>query len=293
MVHLQASCGLWHQPSTWVERKRLSQVKKFKLQVEPGLKQFFESVISTFSGPRPTRSTRQQSGAIDEEDFEDVTELDPEWTKRRLFGRYCWDLGYLVVEGSGTKVLLRKDEDWLTSGAEYDHVCSWGFFWSYWNRNHPKLIVRKPSKDICGLCYQFHLGQRKMTTSSSIIQNYPDDDDSSLQSRDGNDDDEEGTLMEARERETQKIANNIKNHIDDAASMRELSQKAIEDAKTATRENIAAENMVITLVADYCQNMEMPFFGKDQPGKTYYYTPKTINLFGVVDCNSVKEVGRQ
>jgi hypothetical protein len=48
--------------------------------------------------------------------------------------------------------------------------------------------------------------------------------------------------------------------------------------------------MVITLVPDYCQNMEMPFFGKDQPGQTYYYTPKTINLFGVVDCNQVKEV---
>ena len=45
-----------------------------------------------FSGPRPTRSTREQSGAVDEEDFEDFTELDPEWTKRRLFGKYCWDL---------------------------------------------------------------------------------------------------------------------------------------------------------------------------------------------------------
>ncbi len=34
----------------------------------------------------------------------------------------------------------------------------------------------------------------------------------------------------------------------------------------------------------------MPFFGKDQPGEMYYSTPKQINLFGIVDCNSEKEV---
>jgi hypothetical protein len=36
--------------------------------------------------------------------------------------------------------------------------------------------------------------------------------------------------------------------------------------------------------------MEMPFFSKDQPGETYYYMLKSIILFGVVDCNPVKEV---
>ena len=35
--------------------------------------------------------------------------------------------------------------------------------------------------------------------------------------------------------------------------------------------------------------MEMPFFGKDQPSETYYYTPETINVFGIVDCNQEKE----
>ena len=64
----------------------------------------------------------------------------------------------------------------------------------------------------------------------------------------------------------------------------------IEEAKTATKDNVADKDMVITVVADCYQNMEMPFFGKDQPGKTYYYTPKTINLFGIVDCNSSKPV---
>jgi hypothetical protein len=113
----------------------------------------------------------------------------------------------------------------------------------------------------------------------------------SLHSDDSNeDDDEDGRLMEEREQETQRIANEIKQHIEDATAMRGLCQTVIQDAKTATRDDFADEDMVITLVADYCQDMEMPFFGKDQPGETYYYTPKTINLFGIVDCNSEKEV---
>jgi hypothetical protein len=56
-------------------------------------------------------------------------------------------------------------------------------------------IVRKPSIDICGLCYQFHQGDR-MTTLSSTPNNL-DKDESSLQSDDENkkDKDEEGAFM--------------------------------------------------------------------------------------------------
>ncbi len=33
-----------------------------------------------------------------------------------------------------------------------------------------------------------------------------------------------------------------------------------------------------------------PFSGRDRPAETYYYTPKTINLLGIIDCNQEKEV---
>jgi hypothetical protein len=285
-------------PQHGLKGQECARSKKFKNEVEPGLKEFYTNVVFPLSGPRPTRSTRQQSGAayteaqdLDEED--DFTELDPEWTKRRLFGRYCFDLGYSVTKGSIVEVKRRVDADWTASGAEYGSVCSWAFFWGYWRRNHSKIIVRKPSKDICGLCYQFHLGARSTALSPGTPRT--PNDDSSIHSDNDNDeadedDDEDGTLMEERERETERIANAIKQHIEDATSMRALCRTAIEEAKTATKNNVADEDMVITLVADYCQNMEMPYFGKDQPGETYYYTPKTINVFGIVDCNQEKEV---
>ena len=44
--------------------------------------------------------------------------------------------------------------------------------------------------------------------------------------------------------------------------------------------------MCIVIVIDYCQNLEMPSFRKDQPGETYYFTPMTVPAFGIVDCNS-------
>ncbi len=52
--------------------------------------------------------------------------------------------------------------------------------------NHSKIIVRKPSKDICGLCYQFHLGDRtKALSSTPSTRNH----DSSIQSEDDDDND--------------------------------------------------------------------------------------------------------
>jgi hypothetical protein len=59
--------------------------------------------VLPLSGPCPTHLTRQQSGAT-VEDVEDTSELDPEWTKRQLFGRYCFNLGYTVTKGSSMEV---------------------------------------------------------------------------------------------------------------------------------------------------------------------------------------------
>ena len=47
--------------------------------------------------------------------------------------------------------------------------------------------------------------------------------------------------------------------------------------------------MCIALVVDFMMNMDMPYFGGDQPGETYYYTPMTVNTLGIVDCNGEKD----
>jgi hypothetical protein len=39
----------------------------------------------------------------------------------------------------------------------------------------------------------------------------------------------------------------------------------------------------------YDQNLRIPHFGKEQAGDTYYYSPLTINLFGLMDCYAYRE----
>jgi hypothetical protein len=83
--------------------------------------------------------------------------------------------------------------------------------------------------------------------------------------------------------------------------MQTLAEERMASAKNATKKNLPdAEieytlvcdyaQLEYTLVCDYAQNMEMPYFGSAQPGETYYFTPKTINLFGIVNYNPEKEV---
>ena len=34
---------------------------------------------------------------------------------------------------------------------------------------------------------------------------------------------------------------------------------------------------------DFSQNCELPYFGGNQAGPTYYYSPLTVNVFGLVN----------
>jgi hypothetical protein len=116
--------------------------KKFKEEVEPGLLNFFETVVLPLSGPRPTRAMAEESGAV-MRDSEDTLELDPEWMKRRLLGKYCFNLGYSVKQSASGAVKIdgRVDEEWVASGAKNEPYCSLTTFWNYWKRNPANIIV--------------------------------------------------------------------------------------------------------------------------------------------------------
>jgi hypothetical protein len=43
------------------------------------------------------------------------------------------------------------------------------------------------------------------------------------------------------------------------------------------------------LVADYSQNLGLPHFGEEQPGDTYYFSPLSVFVFGVVDVSYTPE----
>jgi hypothetical protein len=73
-----------------------------------------------------------------------------------------------------------------------------------------------------------------------------------------------------------------------------LREKAVEQANIhvkrakAQREyfNQIAREDGIVLVMDFMQNLGLPYLGAEQAGATYYFSPLTVNVFGVVDMES-------
>jgi hypothetical protein len=69
-------------------------------------------------------------------------------------------------------------------------------FWNYWKEHYRNIVVRKPSRDICGICYEFCLGNKKACARIAGRDN-PNSDD-----HDSDDDDIDGTESEQQDIES-------------------------------------------------------------------------------------------
>ena len=54
-------------------------------------------------------------------------------------------------------------------------------------------------------------------------------------------------------------------------------------SKDDMESRIIWQNKTVCLCGDYSQNLDMPHFGGEQPGDTYYYSPLNIYVFGLVN----------
>jgi hypothetical protein len=123
----------------------------------PLLKDFFLTNILPLAGPRPMRWTRDAvTKTLQVRDTYDIEELDPGRSKRRLHGNFAWKHGWKIGATSKGYIVKEKrtDVNWLVTEEPKQVWCRQSFN-KYWSHNHPKLIVRKPSKDICSVCYKF------------------------------------------------------------------------------------------------------------------------------------------
>ena len=147
---------------------RLSlQTRKIKEEVYPRLKLHFENVILPLSAPRPTRFTRCVVMKIKNvRDTNDIIELDPGNRKRRLYGDYAWRNGWKLISSANGSIIKeeRRDKNWNGTPSL---ICSWWSFLDFWKKNYPKVIVRKPSRDICSQCYQFEQAHKSKTNKNS------------------------------------------------------------------------------------------------------------------------------
>ena len=76
-------------------------------------------------------------------------------------------------------------------------------------------------------------------------------------------------------------------HVKAARSQKLLAQEKIESAKSACQQSAEKSN-IITLVVDYCQNLDLPHLGGEQPGDTYYLSPIWLYCLGIVNVAEEK-----
>jgi hypothetical protein len=150
--------------------------------------------------------------------------------------------------------------------------------------------VSRPSEDVCKYCYAFRNVYKSLCRTTTAAAPPPMDDDPH------DDDDECNTtknsetvssvaaadvdpITEEREQKIEAAAL----HVRAARAQRELVNKKIELARGSR--DLPHQDRIYTLIVDYGQNMELPYFGHEQPGDTYYFCPLTIYNLGVVDVS--------
>ncbi len=257
---------------------------------------FFEE-MQELAEPRATRLVREMTnnGVRDDNQTLDL----PAWTtKRDLYRRWCFEQGWKLntTDMGNWKKTPRQDYasklyfsclPYLTclhsntfllyAGVPSpDNLVSWTTFLSFWNKHYSNLVIRRPNADICVDCYiyanVFKLGLKKRDDSD---EESSDDEAVACPLPAGADifnlDEREKQILEAAE------------HVQLAKAQRELFNSYIGIAREDATNKVPHSERTYMRIGDYCQKMEMPYFGAEQPGDTYYMSPLTINCFGVVD----------
>ena len=74
-----------------------------------------------------------------------------------------------------------------------------------------------------------------------------------------------------------------KQHCDEFTAQRRYVQQLALESKLDFQSNVPWNEKRISYCSDYCQNIDLPHFGCEQPGETYYYSPLIVNCFGCTD----------
>ena len=229
--------------------------------------------------------------------------------------------------GSKKLFIKRMDEntddfvdfaDGEDSDDQFDRMYSWSSFLNFWNKNYPLIRIKPKSEDMCGECHiymnrvkysrnkrlneRLRLDMQMRTTplipemnescsdhsedesenSDSEIQKTVEDVDDGYFIEGGKDlinpdesGDEESIIIEAAQ------------HVTRAHSQRLYAIELQEESRLDAINEVAHEDRRYTFIGDFAQNIYLPFFGSNQPGETYYFSPKMIYQFGVVDVSDV------
>jgi hypothetical protein len=229
--------------------------------------------LNALGSPRATRIVTTLTAdkvATELKDVDtDLVELPSCHSKRSLYNSYLVEVGWHCNYDNKSRVTSLVELP--DSERKTTTPVSWPTFCRYWKNNFPKLVIQKPSEDICDDCVVFanrhkYIGKKRQELKEEANENGGAMD----YDQDNNDLDEQEELVE-------KAAH----HVMMAKKQREFFNSKKELAKSTA--HLPQEDRVFTFVADFAQNMYIPNFAAQQPGATYYYSPLNVYPFGIVD----------
>ena len=261
-----------------------NRAKQFTSHVAPFLREFLED-MEDLAEPRATRLVRETTGVGVRDEETGKVYLAPNVTKRNLYVRFCHERGWKMISDAKNnfEAVKREDENW--SDGEPKEICCWTAFRQFWKTEFPNLHVRRPTEDICSLCYNFAMAHKYGTRTVATLDSDSDGSDHEVGDEVGDAEgvnSDEAPVHSIEHRENQFIV--AARHVTEAQAMRKFAQEKTAQAKADALQNRPRNETTKTLFADFSQGAELPYFGSEQPGETYYYSPLTMNIFGVVDC---------
>ena len=236
------------------------------------------------SAPRATRIVQDETGSGLRDQDLDVKELPTHFTKRGMYYRYGLDRGHKIElkdHKGNLKVSPRAHDDdqdnplWPTGSVTTD-IISWTSFRNFWKKHYSKLILPNARHDICGECFMLANSFRYRQKCARTGDGDNDDDDA--------DDADKEAGQQDPDFETRELAiENANKHCKRSICQRKLANEKIAKAKEDKMNDVPHSSRTYTFIADYSQNLDLPHFGGEQPGETFYYSPLNIFQFGVVD----------
>jgi hypothetical protein len=237
---------------------------KYEL-AKPRLRIFFQEIGDKHGEPYATRFVRETTGIGVRDAEVDTVELPSSFTQRYLYGKFCHQQGYEVkasAKGDYGKLkdFQRREDDEWAPGLEPGPICDWHSFRSFWETEFPLLHIRPACEDTCGECFMYKNRAKYKEPNN-----------------------EDGSTMDERDVQVQELIEASAAHVEQAATMRGAIQQRTMKAKEDVDNAVPHRQRSYAIVVDYAQNLDLPHFGQEQPGETYYFSPKNIFVFGVVD----------
>ena len=134
-----------------------------------------------------------------------------------------------------------------------------------WTKSHPQLKIRSPALDTCVACNIFrNISKYKSSVTSELSPNTtllcPETNEPSLLKipNDEEEVDREDLVLAAGK------------HVKAARAQKQLANEKMQEARLSLS---SGDSNTITLVLDYCQNLDLSHLEGEQLGDTYYFSP--------------------